>query len=257
MFSLPQPPETETVDGLPVVRLSEDARVLSSLLAMLYPIPSVVPASYDKALELLAAAQKYDMAGVQSSIRTEIKSWGPIVLTGPVAYRAYAISSSAKLLPEMEASARHTLNFPLTLEYISNELPLFAGWALRDLVRYRRHCRDSLVSTLQSFLDFKVAPSSIWVVCTSTAKDKAPSAVFPGWLRDMFSQHIKKLQETPTDPLLDPSSIHGTYFSTLKTHVGSKNCVPCLNVHALKGKTFCGELERKLARALEKVSASS
>ncbi|KAF8258648.1 hypothetical protein EI94DRAFT_1814944 [Lactarius quietus] len=284
MFSLPQPADDEDVDGLPVVRLPEDAETLNGLLTVLYPVPSVVPTSYDKALQLLAAAQKYDMAGVQSSIRTEIKSWGPIVPTGAVAYRAYAISSRAKLLPEMEASARHTLDFPLTLEYLSDELPLFEGWALRDLVRYRRRCRDTLVSTLQSFLDSTAAPSNIWVVCPgpmtqndlaaddyyrATAVSKksrhnttvqAPvrsSAVFPEWLREIFSRRIQRLQETFTDPLLKPSSIRGTYFFALNTHIRSKNCDPCSKVHALKGETFCGQLENGLAQALEKVSASS
>ncbi len=174
MFSLPQPSENEVVDGLPVMRLSEDAEILDSLLTTLYPVPSVVPDSYDKAVELLAACQKYDMAGAQSSIRTEIKSWGPVVLTGMVAYRAYAISSNAKLLPETETFARHTLDFPMTLEYLSDELPLFAGWALRDLARYRKRCRDALVSTLQSFLDSAALSTiepmtQIWVIVLGRA----------------------------------------------------------------------------------------
>ncbi|KAH9024476.1 hypothetical protein EDB83DRAFT_2177333, partial [Lactarius deliciosus] len=146
MFSLPQPSENEVVDGLPVVQLPEDAEILSSLLTVLYPVPSAVPRDYGKALQLLAASQKYDMAGVQDAIRTEIGSWGPIVLMGTEAFRAFAILSGAKLLPEMETFARHTLDFPMTLEYLSDELPLFEGWALRDLVRYRKRCRDALVS---------------------------------------------------------------------------------------------------------------
>ncbi|KAH9174329.1 hypothetical protein EDB89DRAFT_2094057 [Lactarius sanguifluus] len=115
MFSLPQPSDNEVIDGLPIVRLSEDAEILNSLLKMLYPVPSMVPDSYDKALELLAASQKYDMASIQSSIRTEIKSWGPIVLTGTMAYRAYAISSGAKLHPEMGTSARYRPHTPYIL----------------------------------------------------------------------------------------------------------------------------------------------
>src|SRR6267142_2352013 len=73
MFSLPQPPNGDTIDGLPVVHLSEDAEVLHSLLTMLYPLPSVITNLYDKAVALLAASQKYDMVGVQSRIRTEIQ----------------------------------------------------------------------------------------------------------------------------------------------------------------------------------------
>jgi hypothetical protein len=179
-----------------------------------------------------------------------------------VAYRAYAISSSAKLLPEMETSARHTLNFPLTLEYLSAELPLFEGWALRDLVRYRKRCRDRLVFTLQAFFDSQVAPSSIWVICTSTAQEDHgerahSSAIFPKWLQDMGSRHINKLQETLTDPLLKPSSIHEAFSSAINSHVISTKCNPCSMMHTLRGRAYCGELERKLAQALDKVSAST
>ncbi|KAH9023509.1 hypothetical protein EDB84DRAFT_1508680 [Lactarius hengduanensis] len=254
MFSLPQPSDNEVIDGLPIVRLSEDAEILNSLLKMLYPVPSVVPDSYDKALELLAASQKYDMASIQSSIRTEIKSWGPIVLTGTVAYRAYAISSSAQLHPEMGTSARFTLDFPMTLEDLSDELSLFEGWALRDLVRYRKRCRDGLVSTLQSFL----VPPNIWVVCTADSLAHIPCrTVFPRWLQDIFSRHIQTLQEPFTNPLLKPSSIRGEYLAALNTHITSQNCLPCMKVHTLKGETFCEELERTLTQALDKVSVSS
>ena len=60
MFSLPQPFNQEVVDGLPVVRLSEDADVLKCLIPMLYPIPSVIPNSYDKTLMALAASEIRD-----------------------------------------------------------------------------------------------------------------------------------------------------------------------------------------------------
>ena len=257
MFSLPQPSDNELIDGFPVVRLSEDEETLNTLLAMLYPIPFVMPDSYDKALEILATSQKYDMISVQSSIRTEIKSWGPLVLTGKVAYRAYAISSRARLIPEMETSARHTLDFPMTLEYLGDELSLFEGWALRDLVRYRKRCQSGLVSTLESFLDSHSAPSNIWVVCTADPSPYTQREVFPRWLQDIFAQNVYKLQDTFTNPLLNPSSIRGAYLAALNSHVSSKNCIPCMKIHALKGETFCEELESKLGNAVGKVSVSS
>jgi hypothetical protein len=43
-----QLPDTETVDGLHVVQLSEDSELLNSLLSMLYPVRPVTPRSYDK-----------------------------------------------------------------------------------------------------------------------------------------------------------------------------------------------------------------
>ena len=255
MFALPQPPDNEVIDGLPVVRLSEDAETLNGLLTMLCPIPSALPDSYDEALQLLAAAQKYDMAGVQSSIRTEIASWEHLVLNGTEAFRAFAVASGAKLFPEMETSARQTLGFPMTLEYLSDELPLFEGWALRDLVRYRKRCRDRLVSTLDSFLDSSAKPSKVWVVCTAdTLKSYPRREVFPKWLYDLLSKHRTKLQETFTNPFPYPSSIRGDYLASLNTHISSQDCIPCMKAHTLKGETFCNELEKQLTQALDKVS---
>ena len=50
LLSLPQPFDSETVDGLHVVQLPEDSELLNSLLSMLYPIHPVIPKSYDKVL---------------------------------------------------------------------------------------------------------------------------------------------------------------------------------------------------------------
>jgi hypothetical protein len=57
LLSLPQPPDSESVDGLPVVQLSEDSELLSTLISMLYPLRPVVPSSYDKVLSLLTTRQ--------------------------------------------------------------------------------------------------------------------------------------------------------------------------------------------------------
>jgi hypothetical protein len=48
LLSLPQPSDSETVDGLPVVQLSEDSELLNSLVSILYPVSTVIPSSYEK-----------------------------------------------------------------------------------------------------------------------------------------------------------------------------------------------------------------
>ena len=57
LLSLPQPSDSETVDGLPVIQLSEDSELLNCLVSMLYHLP-VIPSSYDKVLYLLAIYQQ-------------------------------------------------------------------------------------------------------------------------------------------------------------------------------------------------------
>jgi hypothetical protein len=58
LISLPQPSDTESVNGIPVVRLFEDSELLYSLVSMLYPVPTVMPKSYEKVLYLLATCQQ-------------------------------------------------------------------------------------------------------------------------------------------------------------------------------------------------------
>ena len=254
MFSLPQPKpsDQDVVDGLPVVRLSEDAEVLNSLTSMLYPIPSVLPNSYDKALTLLATSQKYDMAGVQSRIRAEIQNNIFPALTGPETFRSYAISSSGKLPSEFGELARLTLNFPMTFEYLCDELPSFEGRALRDLVGFRKRCRDNLVSCFKSFFSLD-QPLNIWTPCTSDSRNSQPHASSPQWLTQFFQNHLNKSHEAFSNPLFDPRNIRGEYLSALRAHINLSRCISCTKAHTLNGETFCKALEDRLTQALSEV----
>lgn len=53
LLSLLHSSDSETVDGLPVILLSEDSELLNCLMSMLYHLP-VIPSSYDKVLYFLA-----------------------------------------------------------------------------------------------------------------------------------------------------------------------------------------------------------
>ncbi|KAH8995918.1 hypothetical protein EDB92DRAFT_2112692 [Lactarius akahatsu] len=176
MFSLSQPSNNEAVDELPVIQLSEDAEVLRALITALYSIPFEIPASYDKILALLAAAQKYDMGSVQSSIRAEVSHRKLSILNGAQVFRAYAIASSKGLVPEMDMVARLSLDLPMTFEYIGIELRLFEGWALRALVEFRILYIDNLISCFKSFFDTNTGPSKIWIACPGP---KCDTFIFP------------------------------------------------------------------------------
>ncbi|KAH9018385.1 hypothetical protein EDB85DRAFT_1897194 [Lactarius pseudohatsudake] len=138
LLSLPQPPDDELVDGLPVIQLSEDADLLNSLISLLYPIAPVIPDSYEKVFALLAACQKYDMELIQSNIRAGIKHGTFPAPVEAEAFRACAIAGSMRLVPELENAARLTLGLPMTFESLGEQLRLFKGRALCDLVRRRR-----------------------------------------------------------------------------------------------------------------------
>jgi len=58
LFSLPQPSDSESDDGLPVVKLSEDSELLHSLFSIIYPVPTVIPNSHEKVLYLLVTCRR-------------------------------------------------------------------------------------------------------------------------------------------------------------------------------------------------------
>jgi len=279
MFSLPQPQPSDKgiVDGLPVLRLPEDAEVLSGLITMLYPIPSRLPNSYDKALMLLATTQKYEMVSLQSRIRGEIQTRTFPTLTGLETFRSYAISSSGQLPSEAEKLARLTLEFPMTFEYLCDELPSFKGWALRELVGFRKRCRDNIVSCFESFLKLDQPSFNIWIPCASGYCNYCGRNLYgsnatgssPPWLTQLFQTYINESREAFSKPLFNPQSIRDLYLSALKDHINSSSncrscgrampspcCNSCSKVHSLEGEKFCKELTDRLTVALSEVCTS-
>jgi hypothetical protein len=206
-------------------------------------------------LYLLAACQKYEMVSVQSFIRAEVSRGASPVPKGAEAFTAYAIASAKELTPEMENTARLTLDHPMTFETLGEGLRLFEGWALRDLLNFRRRCRDNLLTCLDPF--FKPSgPSRIWLGCPEVMPVNPPpkSRVLPKWLNQLLTQNQNGLKlQNFTDPLDIHSRIRGKYLKTLQSHL---DCKFCLGVHASKGLTFYTELENKLAQARDKVTHS-
>jgi hypothetical protein len=259
-----------------VVRVSEDAEIVRALITVLYPIPSEIPSSYSVVFALLAAAQKYNMPGIQSSIYAEISRRNLLASTGAEAV-IYAIASKNKLLPEAQTAARLTLHHPLTFEFLGEGLREFEAWALRDLANFRKSCRDSLISCLESFFDTR-GPSKVWKDCSKPSscscsscssniyfpssysstkrRDGDPVPALPSWLRSLFEMQIGALKQGFTSPLLKPSSIHGAYLEALQMHIQQKEWCTCLKTHALHGKKYCEDLEQKLVDALDNANSA-
>jgi hypothetical protein len=192
--------------------------------------------SYYKILYLLAACQKYDMVSVQLSIRTEVKRGDFPAPKGAEAFAAYAIASAKELIPEIEDAARLTLDHPMTFEVLGEALRLFEGWALRDLVNFRKRCRDNLVTCLDSFSEIPPSRSRLRGV------DHLLSRTRNDLKFQMFTHsvdiHSRMRQE------------HITTFQKQVT------CNYCFGTHLGNGPVFCTELEKKLAQAQDKVTYS-
>ena len=253
LLSLPQPPDGELVDDLPLVQLSEDSGLLTSLVSLLYPTPPVIPSSYEKVFALLAACQKYDMVSIQSTIRAEMKRGIFPAPTGTEAFRGYVIACSKGLIPESETAARLTLGYPMTFESLGEELRSISGQALCDLVRYRKRCRDNLVSSLDSFFDVR-SRCQIWAGCQQgSSNGNHDSRIAPTtWLQNFFAGKSTELKGDFTHVITSPSNILEEFQTALMNHTQS-GCYNCVRVH-LAEKTFYRELEDELAQGVNEVN---
>ncbi|KAN0141615.1 hypothetical protein V8E53_000077 [Lactarius tabidus] len=247
-----RPSDHEVVDGLHVVSLPEDAEVLDSLMTFLYPVPSELPSSEDKILTLLAACQKYDMATMQFSIRSEVSRRGLLLPTGAEDFRLFAVAYRKRLIPEMKAAARLTLGRSMTFESLGEALRSFEGYAIFDLSRFHRHCRNGITSCSKVFLDGCSGPSKVWVGCPtpcSPNNENTPGEdgdKLPIWF-DVVAAKIFR-RNGFTSPLVKPSTFRKAYLEVLREHVRMKDCSFCMKTHTLKGEEFCVEIENQITQ---------
>jgi len=252
MFSLPQPQHSsgESLDGLSVVPCSEDAEVLNGLISVLYAVPPEIPDSNNSILALLAAAQKYDMVTVQSSIRAEISRRDLLSPTGSEAFRVYAIACSKRLIPEMESTARLTLEYPLTFESVGEAMRSFEGCALHDLADFHWHCKNTLSGHFQllSVVQHPRSYSNIWVGCPTVSTPgpipKRDVDHLPTWLEGLLRKRTQP--ETFTQAIPKAQTLGEEYLGALQAHVNETDCHFCMKVHTLKGESFCTGLKRGL-----------
>jgi hypothetical protein len=197
------------------------------------------------------------MTSVQSSIRAGINRGEYPAPRGAEVFTAYAIASAKDLIPEMENAAHQTLNHRMSFVVIGEGLRFFQGGALRDLVSFRRRCRDNIVTCLDLFLEVQPrGPSRIWVGCpevmiTRASLDKnQQNRVLPKWLNRLLTGIQSDLKLRFIRPLNVFSRIRGEYFTALLNH---DTCDFCATVHDKKGSAFLEDLEGRLAKALNKV----
>jgi hypothetical protein len=177
------------------------------------------------------------MALVESSIRTEVKRGEFPSPKGAEIFPAYAIAHGKGLIPEMESAARQTLEHPMTFEILGEGLQSFEGWALRDLVNFRRRCRDNLITCLDSFLE--KFPRD-WGYHSQRSLNKFLTQIKNDLKLKIF-----------TRPLNIPSRIRQEYLRAFEDGVC---CNGCAGAFEKEGSIFCAGLETELVQARDKVT---
>ena len=200
------------------------------------------------------------MASVETSIRAEVSRGAFPKPSRANAFRAYAFASAKKLIPEMDHTGRLTLKYPMTFEVLGEGLRLFDGWALRNLVDYRKRCVDNLITCLGSFVDVgHSGPSSIWIGCPEAVPRiirelRRPGRVLPEWLNQLVLQNQNDLRaQMFTRSLNIHSRIHHQYVRALRGHA---RCGFCQDVYKKHSSTYYWALKNKLVQARKKVPCS-
>ena len=211
--------------------------------------------TYYKVLYLLSACRKYEMASVQSFIRAEVSRGAFPVPKGAEAFTAYAIASAKDLIPEMENAARLTLVHPITFKSIGEGLQLFEGCALRDLVDYRRRCKDKFIGCFDAVYR-RIVQYGLWADCPDVMSLRGPRKkhVPPTWLTELFSRNLNNLKlQNITRPLDIHSRISQECITALKKHAAYN---VCLRTHLRTYSTFYDGLETEFIRARDEVTHS-
>jgi len=189
------------------------------------------------------------MLVVQLSIRAEMTTKGLHPLTAAAIFRVYSFPRGKGLTQEMESTSGLTPDFLMTFESMGDELATFEGWALRDLARYRKHCRDSLVLSPESLLDRQVPPSDIWaqLVARQLLRPQVPLG-YKHPFRNISERCVKCSRS-----LLKPSGLQAEYLAALRSHVSYMGCKFCSKAHIMHGGALYTQVENILSNALDGV----
>ena len=159
---------SEEPESLPVVRLPDRGATLHDLFTFIFPVVPILPSTSDEVLELLAVAQKYQMASVLSHIRGAIARQHPPFFRPETAFRIYFLAQKQGLLQEAVQAARVTLRFPMVIEDLGDKLRFSdnTGAYLHELWKYHERIRTDLKSGVSDFKSFRLPEGVKALRCT-------------------------------------------------------------------------------------------
>lgn len=230
MFDLPQPQvrsaHEELHNGLEVIPVTENSRVLDMLLRFCYPA-TVDDPRLRNAMDIegvLEAAIKYGMEEVERSVRRTLLE--PSILEKETLH-VYAIAYRFRYEPESRAAATCLLRQPAlsvnptTLKYISQG-------DLRNLAAYRTECVQAVlalgnnlawVQQRESYGFFRWWTDCCMCVQRADARYLMHGAYAREWWAEYMEETLAILQETPC-----AAAVHQNVQKALETAEGCTFC---------------------------------
>ncbi|OCH91530.1 hypothetical protein OBBRIDRAFT_775130, partial [Obba rivulosa] len=139
MFSLPQPEQvtrdhaSQSVDGRPIITITETSEVMDSLLRLIYPVADPVLPTLQTVRPVLAAALKYGMEEATSLMKKALCSFGEENPLG-----VWAVACTLRLEKEARKAAEWSMKLPeiLDVDVFPPEMGEVSAWTYHRLAMY-------------------------------------------------------------------------------------------------------------------------
>ena len=251
MFTAPGPSPLEQGESIPVINLTEDSKTLHHLLTMLYPVEPI-PQTFENALSLLAACQKYQMDSTAARVRTLLKERTPPLITAQNSFRAYGTASRYHLREEALLAARLTLERMMNFYECGEDLSFISGADLFRLWQYRTECTKAARECINQMKRNNTAPT-ISRSCTGSTNlgkyDAEELQSVPRWWHTHF---LQRAADRPS-----PKSVanRAAFERSLTAHKSASGCPSCPQPDETRvDNAICVAVEAKLTAAIEQVS---
>ncbi|KAG6330050.1 hypothetical protein ID866_9039 [Astraeus odoratus] len=255
LFDLPQPSketgaDTMTIDGPPVIPITEDSKTLDVLLRFCYPCTLAEDPSL---------AKKYSLDAIEKSICKRLVD--PKVLDKD-SFRCFAIACNARLKNECLIAAKHTLREPLIPAWFE-EIDLITSSDLLILLAYHQKC-GSIVQELWNDLSwmndhyqqwnaipwmFAFRPDGGYCGCQyqTTSKYKLFGYCFVKWFEDFMEVTFIALRDKPCT-----ETIQSNIENAIQT-AHQRSCQYCTSSVSGGMHEFFSLFQRKVDELIDKV----
>ncbi|KAH7922628.1 hypothetical protein BV22DRAFT_1131284 [Leucogyrophana mollusca] len=272
MFGIPQPAtvgESDMVDGLPVVTLTEPAETLIKVLRLCYPAytGAEFPQSVNGWEEVVEAVHKYQMDHVLASLMTA-KSLMCIMRSDPL--RVFAVAVRLQIAGVARQAAQKTLGVVVTKCPCFRLLEVMAGANFRHLSEYHLECGDTASRVASSWWDkWSSVNRTVWRGCPQCLEGSdtcgepfVPRTVYLGkksrretkviglWWCKYLEEVSTALKEKPTTGTAKSADLMA------KALERAQGCESCREEASSDLAKFVEELAGEVDRAVSKASAS-
>ncbi|KAN0130152.1 hypothetical protein V8E53_012097, partial [Lactarius tabidus] len=248
MFTAPGPLPHGQEHMKQIIELTENSKTLLHLLSAIYPMAPVVPDTFEDALSLLSACQKYQMDFIATHIRATIRAGTPQLFTAENSFRAYGIASRYQLREEALYAAQLTLERIMSFDTCGEDLRFISGADLFRLLAYRTQCTRVVQLCINDTKNDDPPLFSGQFVVKSGNKHIRSTE---WWWQDHFVSRVKASAQPSPKTITDRQA----FQSCLASHRSFSRCTSCLQPdETLISNAVCEVFEAELSKEIEQVS---